>query len=268
MKLQKVSQCFDLVHGVLRYKYTKVLFVEDGNTYQARSRTRLPQSLDVELDQGELTHITIVPIESYCPLYVPEFTLAPEPLPKDCYVKQPELMCYGEGLNICDIVLTDIKACEILRRSPHRNIAQYYGCQVRNGRVTGLCFTRYPETLMQRVNPGHLSKDDFCVSAPRSQKRMHHYLKGIESGICHMHSLGLIHNDINPSNIMITEDDSPVIIDFDSCLPEGTPLGLTKRTFQWHNPMDQFSKTSNDIWSFRETCIWLTGASNERYTAR
>jgi len=70
---------------------------------------------------------------------------------------------------------------------------------------------------MQRVNPGHLSKDDFCRGA--RTPRIDHYLEGIASGVGHMHSLGLIHNDIDPSNIMITEDDSPVVIDFDSCLP-------------------------------------------------
>ncbi|ELR03484.1 hypothetical protein VC83_00156 [Pseudogymnoascus destructans] len=263
LRLLRVSQCFDSDNGVLRYKYTKVLYVEDGNTYQARSKSRLRPNLDIEFNQDELTHITLIPIESYCPPYSPEFTLAPKAPPEGHYVKQPDLMSYGEGLNICDIVLTDIRACEILRKSPHPNVAQYHGCQVHNGRVTGLCFTRYAETLTQRVNPGHLSKDDFSRSGPRNPDRVEHYLEGIESGIHHIHSVGLIHNDINPNNIMITEDDRPVIIDFDSCLPEGSPLGLTKRTFQWHNPVDQISKMSNDIWSLKEICTWLAGAGNE-----
>lgn len=54
-------------------------------------------------------------------------------------------------------------------------------------------------------------------------------LQGIESGIRHMHSLGLVHNDINPSNIMIDSADRPVIIDFDSCKQEGEKLGVKSR---------------------------------------
>lgn len=47
-----------------------------------------------------------------------------------------------------------------------------------------------------------------------------------------MHALGLIHNDLNPSNIMMNGD-SPVIIDFDSCKREGEKLGLKLGTFSW-----------------------------------
>lgn len=33
-----------------------------------------------------------------------------------------------------------------------------------------------------------------------------HILEGIENGIRHLHSLGPVHNDINPSNIMLDKD--------------------------------------------------------------
>jgi serine/threonine protein kinase len=38
-----------------------------------------------------------------------------------------------------------------------------------------------------------------------------------------MHDLGLVHSDLNPSNIM--DGNNPIIIDFDSCKPEGQKLG-------------------------------------------
>ncbi|KAG6245556.1 hypothetical protein E4U23_005282 [Claviceps purpurea] len=41
-------------------------------------------------------------------------------------------------------------------------------------------------------------------------------LEGIERDVRHLHSLGIVHNDISPANIMFDELDRPVIIDFDS----------------------------------------------------
>jgi serine/threonine protein kinase len=114
---------------------------------------------------------------------------------------------------------------------------------------------------MERVNPSHLNKDELCQQAPQSAEiKLNKYLIGIKRGIDHIHSLGLVHNDINPNNIMITRDDNAVIIDLDSCLSAGLPLGLTKRTFQWHDPNVQVSHSRNDDWAFREICTWLVGA--------
>ncbi|CAG8981448.1 hypothetical protein HYALB_00013737 [Hymenoscyphus albidus] len=261
MILQKISQCFDFVDGVLQYQYTKVLFLEGGNIYHARTQFRIPSNLNITLRKEDLTHITLIPFESYCPLYLPEFTLAPESSLEDYYIKSPNLMSYEDGWNVCETVLNDIRACEILKKHPSPNIAKYHGCQVYNGRVTGLCFSRYPQTLMEMVNPRHLNRDEFFQETPKITKnRASHYIRGVERGIRHIHTLNLVHNDINLDNIMITQDDNPVIIDFDSCLQEGMPLGsTTKRTFQWHDPSVHLSQTSNDDWAFKEVCRWLTG---------
>lgn len=78
-------------------------------------------------------------------------------------------------------------------------------------RVRGLLFPRYATTLAQIL----------ADSTPFDRARC---LRGIETGICHTHDLGLLHNDINPSNIMIDRDE-PVIIDFDSCKRAGDTLG-------------------------------------------
>jgi len=51
-------------------------------------------------------------------------------------------------------------------------------------------------------------------------------LRGIQEGIQHLHSLGLIHCDINPANIVMDEGDTPVIVDFDSCRRKGEELGF------------------------------------------
>lgn len=48
----------------------------------------------------------------------------------------------------------------------------------------------------------------------------------VERGVHHLHALGLVHGDVNPSDIM--EDKScnrAVLADFDSCRPVGERLG-------------------------------------------
>ena len=60
-----------------------------------------------------------------------------------------------------------------------------------------------------------------------------------------MHALGLIHNDLNPSNIMINGD-SPVTIDFDSCKREGEKLGLKLGTFGWAMEGVDYATPQND----------------------
>jgi serine/threonine protein kinase len=100
--------------------------------------------------------------------------------------------------------LNEAEVCEILRAFPHPNIARYLGCIVENNRITGLCFVKYGMNLLERVTKDSRPFDiDLC-------------LRGIQKGIQHLHSLDLIHCDLNPTNILIDRD-TPVIGDFDSC---------------------------------------------------
>lgn len=48
-------------------------------------------------------------------------------------------------------------------------------------------------------------------------------LSGVKAGLRLIHDFGLVHDDINPENIMIDEDGRAIIIDFDSCRPIGAP---------------------------------------------
>lgn len=73
--------------------------------------------------------------------------------------------------------------------------------------MTGLCFARYPRTLMQEVNPGGLGKRQLRSVRPRG-KDYSGVLAGVERGIRHLHGLGWVHNDVNPSNIMVDGDEA------------------------------------------------------------
>ncbi|KAK4237875.1 hypothetical protein C8A03DRAFT_44289 [Achaetomium macrosporum] len=81
--------------------------------------------------------------------------------------------------------------CEILKKHPHPNVASYYGTQETRGRVSGLS----------------LNKSAFLLGGrPLVKNGMEAQLDGILGGIRHLHSLGLVHNDITPANIMLEED--------------------------------------------------------------
>lgn len=87
----------------------------------------------------------------------------------------------------------------------------------------------------------------------------------IEQGIRHLHSLGRIHNDLNPSNIMITEDDVPVIIDFDTASLPGANLDQMKRTHGWFDPQVLVPQASNDFEAIAEMRVWLCGSSADEF---
>ncbi len=82
-----------------------------------------------------------------------------------------------------------------------------------------------PLDIGSKVNPQHLNKPAFLLSGrPLVDDAMRAQLDGVLGGIHHLHSLGLVYNDITPANIMVEEDGTWVIIDFDSCWHVGEVL--------------------------------------------
>lgn len=66
------------------------------------------------------------------------------------------------------------------------------------------------------MNPRHYIKPH-VINDDRLLNNCNEWLDGIKQGIRHLHSLGLIHNDINPANAMRDDTQTPKLIDFDSC---------------------------------------------------
>jgi serine/threonine protein kinase len=168
--------------------------------------------------KADLLELDLVPIPTsqVWPPFPRQFTRAPEPLPQDCYMKRLSLLYYGDteaSTELSSLVLNEAEFCEILRAFPHPNITQYLGCIVEDNRITGLCFVKYGMILSERVTKDSRPFDiDLC-------------LRGIQKGIQHLHSLDLIHCDLNPTNILM-DGDTPVIGDFDSCQRKGKKLGF------------------------------------------
>lgn len=73
------------------------------------------------------------------------------------------------------------------------------------------------------------------------------YLNDIESGLKHLHNLGLVHNDINPYNVMLREDDTAVIIDFNTCQYQGEKC-RSGGTPGWNLEEMEFAIPENDYY--------------------
>ena len=184
-----------------------------------------------------------IPVEHFCPQFKEGLTPAPAPLPGEIYVKKARLISWDpeDSGSIAALVLHEAEVCEILRKHPHPNLAQYHGCLVDNGRIIGLCFTKYTSDLERTLS----ERKDI------TEKEKLAYSKAIEDGIRHLHQLGIVHNDINPSNIMM-DGEKPVIIDFDSTRPIGAKLGDKAGTFEWKLEGAEFSEPENDLYGLNK----------------
>ncbi|KAI0183936.1 serine/threonine kinase [Xylaria flabelliformis] len=247
----EICECCSVFEGDfpdLTYHHTKVLLRGADDEYFFAD---FPERLDVEEIDIKKLNIIKIPEEHIWPLADPNLTQAPDPLPVSSYQKRPQLLNYDGTEEDHDflprVVLNEAKACEILRKHPHPNIARYLGCIIKDGRIKGLIFDKYPVTLYKMLEDETPFDKERCI-------------RGIEAGVQHMHDLGLVHNDLNPANIMM-DGDNPVIIDFDSCKPEGEKL-LKGGTFEWSTD-EAYSKRSNDHYSLSKIREAIFGSGDE-----
>ncbi|KAL5333726.1 kinase-like protein [Aspergillus crustosus] len=236
MEIIQKNEAFKKIDGKMKFSYVQVFVSQDGILYSGKwtNRLELPQTLK------DLEDVNQISTQDRGPKVVDTWSA----------------------------ITREIEACEILRKNPHPNIVTYYGYNETRGRVSGLCFKRYKSTLLEAVNPGYLGKVAFLQSTHELvADSMVRGLDGILSAIKHLHSLGLVHNDINPANIMLDEDGTLILIDFDSCRYIGESLRATetKRTHHWHDPSVDISLENNDLTAFRELQIWLAGLANEDF---
>ncbi|KAJ5162923.1 uncharacterized protein N7500_004753 [Penicillium coprophilum] len=265
LELLESRETYEDSNEGFQFRGTLMVYQLNGFLYHAmlKGRYSSPSSLNAE----DLMNVKQIPASAYNPRYSVEFTAAPEMLPNSCYVKKPRLISYdliSEGPrpnSIAEDVLKEARVYELLMRHPHHNIATYLGCQVSSGAIIGLCLKKYPRTLMKEVNPGALMKRALRNTRD-ARKDFSRVLTDIESGIRHLHSLGLVHNDINPSNIMI-DSHRAIIIDFGSCRKIGESLEDVGRTYEWYDEEVQQSLPENDLKALEEIRIWLGVGSSE-----
>lgn len=200
-----------------------VVYGNYHNVYIARSPDdKVP--IDVTSGDGlEELDGEAIPLDFIFPTFDENiFTRAPNPPLDGFFIKCANTLAYAidgkRDNSISELIYYEAIACEDLLRHPHPNIAQYFGCQVINNRIVGLCFKEYQETLNER-----LEHDCNTIGIEKC-------LTDIRMGIAHMHQVGYAHNDINPRNVMFDSDGKAVLIDFDSCRPLGNKLGRKSGT--------------------------------------
>ena len=199
------------------FDHFSIILAKDTKLFKAHSAHKFGISQDIETKDLECPLIPL-PHEDLWPPLTNHLTFAPHPVPDNAYTKRRRLCDYHPQTSAVkprELLLHEARICELLRRHPHRNVASYLGCIHEEGLVTGLCFVRYKETLSDRFRDSSRPLDvSLC-------------LQGVKEALDHLHSLGLNHNDINPCNIMLDEQDVPIVIDFDSCQREGESLNNT-----------------------------------------
>jgi len=191
-----------------------------------------PPLLPGEVDGPE---VLIDPREVF-PLFEPHiFTRAPERGPT-IYAVTPRLLFYHnksirENNKAC--MRSEILVLEMLKKHPNPHIVKYHGVFVEGDRISEFALDALAQNL-----------DERCRSAapPLDVAKV---INGIKDALTHLHGLGYCHNDVNTYNIILkADDDEAVLIDFDSCLPEGAPL--TKGTTPMWGNGSKISSREND----------------------
>lgn len=127
-----------------------------------------------------------------------------------------------------------------------------------------------PEERPQAGKPPHTEEQSPKeqapdVGAPAPNRRVgldkEAFLSGLESALSHLHRIGLAHNDVNPSNVMLhRETGAPVLIDFGSCRRIGERLGVTGGTDGWmEGDISEYthSKASHDLYALAKMRVLL-----------
>lgn len=169
-------------------------------------------------------------------------TICPPALVNQAWVKRAKLECLvsKEALEYQMALLREeIIKCDGLMLHPHPNIAEYYGVVVEGSHIVGLAFKKYKQSVDEIKGVEY-----YCPSVES-------VYNDVKAGIEHLHSLGLVHNDIKPANICIDENGRAVIIDFDSATPTGQPLGLRGGTTGFCKEDMRISEEQNDMYSLR-----------------
>lgn len=223
--------------GNLDFSYSTFSFVTKEHTvYCGRS---LMRKLTLEVVNESLKPVADKDVYPEAPSHIARVTT----INSGFFIKGPALTFYDElggSEKIAQSLLQEAEMLERIERNPHPNLVRYYGCQVYRGRIVGLVLERYPCTLEERMRNGGGDVD------------LELGFDGLKSGVMHLHSLGLAHNDIKASNIMVGVDNTWILVDMGSCRAFGEDLVMAGNP-QWETSSQQHDKDAlSKLW------IWLT----------
>lgn len=171
---------------------------------------------------------------------------ASNPISASVFLKGPQFADVALGIHPGQRLVKEALIYEeVLSRYPHPALCVYQGCLREGELLKGICLQKHRCDLWNAVTHQTFSFDPEQV------------LGDIASGLLHLHSLGLAHNDVKPSNVVLTEEGHAVLIDFESCIPEGEPV---MRGGTWDFAPEGGWKTSsrdNDLYGFERIEEWM-----------
>ena len=217
-----------------------VVYTIDGEYYRAQNceENVSNDGIDLLSLRGDR-----IPIQHIRPIFPKRFTIAPQPLLTNLFVKKPQLATYDgrSSFTPARSLLEEARILEYFTKFPHPNIAKYHGCVLEGDRISGLCLTKYTVTLRERILFSQQGKLPFPTS-----HAVEAWCDEVKRGLNHLHSHGYVHKDLDPRNVMLDSEDSAIIIDFDSCQKEGKPLGPKSHgTPPWIDKQNARGKTSD-----------------------
>ena len=115
---------------------------------------------------------------------------------------------------------------------------------------------------MEMVNPKMVLKVKFDASChPLPDKE--ELLQGWEAGIRHIHSIGYVHNDVHPTNLMVLDNGTPVVIDFDILTKKGA-IQYGGR-FEWSDQEVSVASEKRDWDGMQEIRTWLDEGTEKKW---
>jgi len=247
--LTTLSEITDYETGAF-LRSTFVYVDEQDNAWFGRTPGIRKYDLTVDDIQRELRRI---PDEKIYPLHT-WMSVVSEADRKKFFIKRPKISCVDNEYEVKllpRILFEEAEVLEFLKQHRHPNIIRYHGCTVNRGFITGIALEKHRVILQYRYQD---VPHDLDIAACMS---------GIRVGVKHLHSLGLAHNDLNPTNIALDGDDNPIILDFGSCRKFGEEL-LSGGTYGWIDEDYSTSAQCHDESALNKIETWLIKEKNKR----
>lgn len=290
-------EAFDIETGA----FTRCFWTHFDTEHRAwMGQTTQMRKYDLSLEDIVL-NLRRIPDEKAFPTSPQQLTLAPPVFePVKHYLKRPQIDWLSgddESTLVPQMHIEEVQTLESLRRHPHPNIVTYHGCVVARGRIVGIVLGRVWKTLYEYFldldyfpdnndddddDDDHDDDDAAAADAPLNSKSNSNNNNNpqpplniplleeqLKSAIAHIHSLGLAHNDLKPSNLglFLDEDEKDhhpqlVVIDWGSCKNFGEEL-ISAGTPGWtHEEGEEeddviLSKPEHDLFAIGKVGDWM-----------
>lgn len=83
-------------------------------------------------------------------------------------------------------------------------------------------------------------------------------MQGVRDGVAHLHSLGLVHGDLNLASVMVEGGGPVAVINFDSCRREGKVMGVKGPSPGWGD-FTEYATFERDVRGLEQMEWYLLG---------